>query len=112
MVLLPSIINLFATCVAALHLLTRVQLRDSVELHLLGRTLDGRDLHMLQVGKPGAGKANIWVIARQHPGESMAEWFAGECPVSSDSYFVPDCLGPSQLIPQHLCCTCEAYSTP
>ena len=26
-------------------------------------------------GQPGEGKPKIWVIARQHPGESMAEWF-------------------------------------
>lgn len=27
------------------------------------------------VGEPGDGKKKVWVIARQHPGESMAEWF-------------------------------------
>jgi hypothetical protein len=26
-------------------------------------------------GEPAEGKRKIWVIARQHPGESMAEWF-------------------------------------
>jgi hypothetical protein len=26
-------------------------------------------------GTPGDGKRAVWVIARQHPGESMAEWF-------------------------------------
>ena len=26
-------------------------------------------------GSPGEGKARVWVLARQHPGESMAEWF-------------------------------------
>ncbi|MEX0758551.1 MAG: carboxypeptidase family protein, partial [Tistlia sp.] len=37
----------------------------------LGRTLEGRPLDLLSVGqgpKPG------WVIARQHPGETMASW--------------------------------------
>lgn len=29
-----------------------------------------------QIGEHGEGKRVIWVIARQHPGESMAEWFA------------------------------------
>ena len=28
-----------------------------------------------RAGQPGEGKPKIWVIARQHPGESMAEWF-------------------------------------
>ncbi len=26
-------------------------------------------------GEPGEGKRNIWILARQHPGEAMAEWF-------------------------------------
>lgn len=41
----------------------------------LGRTVDGRDMTLLTVGEPRAGKRNVWVIARQHPGETMAEWF-------------------------------------
>lgn len=41
----------------------------------LGETLDGRDMSMLVVGEPGEGKKKIWITARQHPGESMAQWF-------------------------------------
>ena len=41
----------------------------------LGTTLDGRDLNVVVIGDPAAEK-KIWVIARQHPGETMAEWFA------------------------------------
>jgi len=41
----------------------------------LGETLDGHDLNLLQLGEPGEGKKTIWVTARQHPGETMAEWF-------------------------------------
>lgn len=41
----------------------------------LGDTLDGRDMSMLVVGEPDASKKKIWIIARQHPGETMAEWF-------------------------------------
>ena len=26
-------------------------------------------------GEPGEGKRAVWIVARQHPGESMAEWF-------------------------------------
>ncbi|MFN3200273.1 MAG: M14-type cytosolic carboxypeptidase [Bradymonadia bacterium] len=44
-------------------------------LHCLGSTLDGRDLDLVQVGEPAEGKLNLWLIARQHPGESMAEWW-------------------------------------
>ena len=39
----------------------------------LGNTVDGRDLNMVVLGDPSAAK-KVWVIARQHPGETMAEW--------------------------------------
>ncbi len=32
-------------------------------------------MSMLVVGEPAEGKKKIWITARQHPGESMAEWF-------------------------------------
>ena len=48
---------------------------EEVSGHLLGLTVDGRDLDMLQIGEPGDGKRVLWVIGRQHPGESMAEWY-------------------------------------
>lgn len=41
-------------------------------LEVLGRSLDGRDMDCLTIGE---GPLSIWVIARQHPGESMAEWW-------------------------------------
>jgi len=41
----------------------------------LGATVDGRDLDLLTVGHAGPEKKTVWLIARQHPGESMAEWF-------------------------------------
>jgi murein tripeptide amidase MpaA len=34
--------------------------------------LDGRDIDMVTIG---TGPLKIWAIARQHPGESMAEWW-------------------------------------
>ena len=42
---------------------------------VLGRTLDGRSVEMIRVGEPGEGKRVFWVIARQHPGETMASWW-------------------------------------
>ncbi len=42
---------------------------------LLGETIDGRELNLLVIGEPAEHKNTIWVTARQHPGESMAEWF-------------------------------------
>lgn len=32
-------------------------------------------MNVVTVGTPAAGKRALWVIARQHPGETMAEWF-------------------------------------
>lgn len=52
-----------------------LQLLPGVTLSVLGRTLDGRDLDLLRVGEPGEEKRKVWFVARQHPGESMAEWF-------------------------------------
>ncbi|KAF6262183.1 peptidase M14, carboxypeptidase A [Scenedesmus sp. NREL 46B-D3] len=58
------------------QLIARTQAKPGVKLLMLGETLDGHDLNLLQLGTPGPGKPNVWIIARQHPGESMAEWFA------------------------------------
>jgi murein tripeptide amidase MpaA len=46
----------------------------------LGVTTQGRDLAVLCLtdadsAAPLAEKKTVWVIARQHPGETMAEWF-------------------------------------
>ena len=58
-----------------LDLLQAAQQSSWVEQRVLGQTLDGRDMSVLQVGEPGEGKKIIWITARQHPGETMAEWF-------------------------------------
>ena len=58
-----------------LDLLQVAQQSSWVEQRVLGQTLDGRDMTILQVGEPGEGKKAVWITARQHPGETMAEWF-------------------------------------
>ena len=58
-----------------MDLLHQAQSDYNCQLVELGQTLDGRDMNMLVVGEPDDSKKKIWVIARQHPGESMAEWF-------------------------------------
>lgn len=40
----------------------------------LGSTVDGQDMDLLTIGTPGGDKLPCWIIARQHPGETMAEW--------------------------------------
>jgi murein tripeptide amidase MpaA len=56
-------------------LIHSAQLDIDCQLQVLGQTLDGRDMSVLKVGEEGEGKKIIWITARQHPGETMAEWF-------------------------------------
>ncbi|MDF3127300.1 M14-type cytosolic carboxypeptidase [Rheinheimera sp. 1928-s] len=58
-----------------MDLLHQAQSSGMAQIVELGETLDGRDMSMLVVGEPADGKKKIWITARQHPGESMAEWF-------------------------------------
>ncbi len=58
-----------------LDLLARAQMSTNVHVQDLGNTVQGRDLNVVVIGNQDAQK-KVWVIARQHPGESMAEWFA------------------------------------
>lgn len=50
--------------------------QTSISRHeVLGNTVQGRDMDMLKIGEELYDELRVWVIARQHPGESMAEWF-------------------------------------
>ena len=44
-------------------------------LEVLGETVDGEEMDLLVIGDEEPGKLKLWTIARQHPGESMAEWW-------------------------------------
>jgi murein tripeptide amidase MpaA len=41
----------------------------------LGTTHEGRDIDCIDIGSGSGAKKKVWIIARQHPGETMAEWF-------------------------------------
>jgi murein tripeptide amidase MpaA len=56
-------------------LIAKTQMHSQVAASVMGQTLDGQDMDLLTIGTPGEGKKNMWVIARQHPGEIMAEWW-------------------------------------
>ncbi|MCC7039316.1 MAG: hypothetical protein IT516_03295 [Burkholderiales bacterium] len=58
-----------------LALLGRVEASSRVRVSDLGTTVEGRDMNLVTVGTAGGGRRSLWVIARQHPGETMAEWF-------------------------------------
>ena len=58
-----------------LDFLGRAQASPLTRVEDIGSTVEGRDLNLIVIGDPAARK-KVWVIARQHPGEAMAEWFA------------------------------------
>ncbi|RME64585.1 MAG: hypothetical protein D6782_07965 [Alphaproteobacteria bacterium] len=56
-------------------LIARVSAHAVARHAVIGRTLDGQDIDLVTLGMPTAGKKTCWLIARQHPGETMAEWW-------------------------------------
>ncbi len=57
-----------------LDLIAHSQSFENCSLKSIGKTFDNRDIDLLKVGSD-TKKLNVWMIARQHPGETMAEWF-------------------------------------
>lgn len=57
------------------NLVARCQTAARCRLEVLGRTLDGEDLDLLVIGEPAPERRACWVIGRQHPGETQAEWW-------------------------------------
>ena len=53
-------------------LVTQTAALPGVGYASLGKSLDGQDIDCLTIGE---GDLNVWLYARQHPGESMAEWW-------------------------------------
>jgi len=53
-------------------LVTRIAAQPGVGHRELGVTLDGQPIDCLSVGE---GPKQVWLYARQHPGETMAEWW-------------------------------------
>jgi murein tripeptide amidase MpaA len=53
-------------------LVTQTATLEGVEYASLGKSLDGQDIDCLTIGH---GPLSVWLYARQHPGESMAEWW-------------------------------------
>ena len=62
------------------RLIAEAQTVDHCSHQLLGQTLDGQDLDLLRFSAKSdaseqGGRKQCWFIARQHPGETMAEWW-------------------------------------
>jgi len=64
----------FAPYTMEMHhdLVAEVAAVPGVEYRALGKTLDGQDMDYLRIGE---GPLQVWLYARQHPGETMAEWW-------------------------------------
>ena len=45
------------------------------EVVATGKSLEGRDIPLLKVSRNPQAQRRVWIIAQQHPGEHMAEWF-------------------------------------
>ena len=55
------------------QLVARAGRSPLVSARRLGETLDGAPLDLLEIG--GAQARTCWIVGRQHPGETMAEWW-------------------------------------
>jgi murein tripeptide amidase MpaA len=53
-------------------LIAKAALAEGVTQRELGQSLDGRAIDCLTIG---SGDKQVWLYARQHPGEPMAEWW-------------------------------------
>jgi len=53
-------------------LVTQTSALPDVGYRSLGKSLDGQDIDCLEIGE---GPLSVWLYARQHPGETMAEWW-------------------------------------
>lgn len=57
------------------QLIERARQLPGVELLAGGRSVQGREIPLLRAGDGAPGKRKLWLIAQQHPGEHMAQWF-------------------------------------
>ena len=53
-------------------LIARVGQAAGVTTRVLGTTLDGQDIDLVELGD---GPLQVWLYGRQHPGETMASWW-------------------------------------
>jgi len=55
-------------------LIASLSVKERVSSEVIGYTVEGRTMDLLVVGNPDRER-NVWAIARQHPGETMAQWW-------------------------------------
>ncbi|GAA4897870.1 M14 family metallopeptidase [Ferrimonas pelagia] len=96
----------FAPYLAERHrdLIAVCQTDERLQYHCLGLTPDGQSLDLLQLGEHAPGKKVCWLIARQHPGETMAQWWMEGC--------IDSLLDESNAVSQALRAQCVFYLVP
>ncbi len=57
------------------ELIAFAQTGERCQVETLGLTPDGQTIDCLRFGETRKGHKCIWMVARQHPGETMAEWW-------------------------------------
>lgn len=57
------------------QLIADAQRLACAELFATGRSIEGRAIELLRISRNPRAQRKIWLIAQQHPGEHMAEWF-------------------------------------
>ncbi len=57
------------------QLIADAQRLAGAELLATGRSIEGRAIELLRISRNPQAQRKIWLIAQQHPGEHMAEWF-------------------------------------
>mgnify|MGYP000318422706 CR=1 FL=1 len=68
-------------------LVARMALAPGFSSRVLGHSIEGQPIDALEVGE---GARRCWIYARQHPGETMAEWFMeGALEALADPGFAP-----------------------
>src|SRR5690606_22756150 len=45
------------------------------EVLAVGKSIEGREIPLLRVSRNPNAQRKVWIIAQQHPGEHMAEWY-------------------------------------
>ena len=70
----------------------------------LGVTPDGHSMDCLTLGHADKNKLPAWLIARQHPGETMAQWWM--------EGFIETLLDPNQPLSQQLLSRYQIYLVP
>ncbi len=57
-------------------LLARAAQSDRARVERIGSSLLGQPMSLITLGEDDGQKPHIWINSRQHPGETMAQWFS------------------------------------